>query len=111
MQSNSYSNLVLQGPDTHDVVASLNASGLVAYVAAGAGRSTVVMHEDYDAQESLAAELSATFQSPALLAMVLICWSAAIPFASTICTLDVLSTLIPGRAGTSASSSSGIAPD
>jgi hypothetical protein len=67
---NSYANLVLQGPDTPNVVAALNASGHVAYVAAGASKSTVVMHEDYAAQESLAAELSATLRCPLLLAMV-----------------------------------------
>ena len=68
--SNSYANLVVEGPQTTDVIAALNASGRVAYVAAGTGRSTVVMHEDYGAQETLAAELSQTFQCPALLTMV-----------------------------------------
>jgi hypothetical protein len=51
-------------------VAALNASGHVAYIATGAGRSTVVIHEDYGAQEALAAELSARFQCPVLLSMV-----------------------------------------
>lgn len=69
MQSNSYANIVLQGPHETDVVTALNGAGRVAYVA-GAGASTVVMHEDFDRQEALAAELSARFQCPALLVMV-----------------------------------------
>jgi hypothetical protein len=70
LQSNSYANIVLQGPESSEVIAALKASGRVAYVAAGASRSTVVMHEDYGAQEALAAELSATFQCPVVLSMV-----------------------------------------
>jgi hypothetical protein len=70
LQSDSYANLVLQGPDLSDVLAALNAGGHVCYVAAGAGGSTVVMHEDYGWQESLAAELSATLWCPVLLSMV-----------------------------------------
>jgi hypothetical protein len=67
---NSYANLVLRGPATADVIDALNVRGRIAYVAPGAARSVVILHEDYGGQETLAAELSATFQCAALLSMV-----------------------------------------
>jgi hypothetical protein len=67
---NAYANLVLQGPTTEEVAGALRERGRGAYVAPGASRSTVVLHEDYGGQETLAAELSARFQCPVLLSMV-----------------------------------------
>ncbi len=68
--ANSYANITVQGPDTADVVAFLNAQRQIAYVSPAPKRCTVVFHEDYAAQEQIASELSAHFQCPALLAMV-----------------------------------------
>lgn len=69
MLSRFYANITLQGPDQPDVVAWLNARGVVAYVSPAVKAATVVYHEDLAAQEGLAAGLSAHFHCPALLAM------------------------------------------
>lgn len=66
---NFYANITLHGPAQADVAAHLRASHRVAYVADTVRGCTVVFHEDLDAQEQLAADLSAHFSCPALLAM------------------------------------------
>jgi hypothetical protein len=66
----SYANLVLHGPSLPEVIDALNARGRVAYVAPDAAKSVLILHEDYGGQETLAAELSATFACPVLLSMV-----------------------------------------
>jgi hypothetical protein len=68
--SSYYANITLHGPGHRDVVAFLNRTGQIAYVAPGAKAGTVVFHEDFGGQEQLAAALSAEFRCPALLVMV-----------------------------------------
>lgn len=68
--SNFYANITVQGPAQADVIAYLNDRRQVAYVAGTVKGAIVVFHEDFAAQEDLAAGLSAHFRCPALLAMV-----------------------------------------
>ena len=68
--NNFYANITVAGPAQPDVLAYLNASRHVAYVAATVRGATVVFHEDFASQEDVAAGLSAHFRCPALLAMV-----------------------------------------
>ena len=68
--SDLYANITLQGPETADVVTRLKAQGAFAYVSPAPKQCTIVFHEDYGAQERLAADLSAHFDCAALLVMV-----------------------------------------
>jgi hypothetical protein len=68
--TNFYANITLQGPAQADVAAYLNDRRQVAYVSGTVKDATVVFHEDFAAQEEVAAGLSAHFRCPALLAMV-----------------------------------------
>ncbi len=68
--SGFYANITVQGPAQRDVVAYLNDQRSVAYVAGTVKAATVVFHQDFAAQEDLAAGLSAHFRCPALLAVV-----------------------------------------
>lgn len=64
-----YANVTLDGPEAADVATYLTSRRIVAYVAPAAKSKTVVFHEDLDAQEQIAAGLSAHFRCPALLVM------------------------------------------
>lgn len=68
--TNFYANIVVQGPAQAEVLAFLNEHHHVAYVAGTAKGSTAIFHEEFAAQEHLAAGISARFKCPALLAMV-----------------------------------------
>ena len=70
MAGDFYANITLLGPAQADVLAYLNARHQGAFVSATVKGATVVFHEDFAAQEGLAAGLSADFRCPALLAMV-----------------------------------------
>ena len=70
MSADFYANITVQGPAQAEVVAYLTARRQVAYVSGSVKDAVVVFHEDFAAQEEIAAGLSAHFRCPALLAMV-----------------------------------------
>jgi hypothetical protein len=68
--SQFYANLIIQGPDPHDVTAALREIHHVTYVAPGRANTSVVYHEDMARQEELATVLSRRFSCAVLLSMV-----------------------------------------
>ena len=65
-----YSNITLRTDAAEDVCAFLKDKAAIAYVSPAAKGAVVIFHEDLSNQEGLAADLSAHFSCPALLAMV-----------------------------------------